>query len=142
LPLRCCAQLVRNQEHFAKLNSSEIRCISDMPRQDLATLQALAAQRVDDGLKDVLCLALLLDPSPSMRAFVTRTGLLGSAGDLSLGATDCVATAVRAIKAIADGITVANKSSAEVGLALAKALQIFLGVRTREDRAGHCKANQ
>jgi hypothetical protein len=113
-----------------------------MPRQDLATLQALAAQRVDDGLKDVLCLALLLDPSPSMRAFVTRTGLLGSAGDLSLGATDCVATAVRAIKAIADGITVANKSSAEVGLALAKALQIFLGVRTREDRAGHCKANQ
>jgi hypothetical protein len=113
------------KEHFAKLNSSEIRCISDMPRQDLATLQALAAQRVDDGLKDVLCLALLLDPRPSMRAFVTR--LLGSAGDLSLGATDYVAAAVRAIKAIADGITVANKSSAEVGLALAKALQIFLG---------------
>jgi hypothetical protein len=130
------------KEHFAQLNGSDIRRISHMPRQDLATLQALAAHRVDDGLKDVLCLALLLDPRPSMRAFVKRTDLLGSAADLSLGATDCVAAAVRAIKAIADGITVANKSSAEVGLALSKALQIFLGVRTREDRAAHCKGNK
>jgi hypothetical protein len=130
------------KEHFAQLNTRKIRRISDMPRQDLATLQALAAKRVGDGLQDVLYLALLLDPHPSMRAFVKRTGLLGTAADLSLGATDCIAAAVRAIKAIADGITVANKSSAEVGMALTKALQIFLGLRTLKDRAVHCKANK
>jgi hypothetical protein len=128
------------KELFAKLNSSEIRCISNMPSQDVETLQARAAKRVDDGLQDVLCLALFLDPS--MRALVTRTGLLGSAADMSLGATDCVAAAVQPIKAIAAGITVAKRSSAEVGMALSKALQIFLGVRTREDRAAHCKAKQ
>jgi hypothetical protein len=49
---------------------------------------------------------------------------------------------VRAIKAIADGITVAIKSSAEVGLALSKTLQIFLGMRILEDRAAHCKADK
>lgn len=31
-----------------------------------STLQALAAKRVDDGLQDVLCLALFLDPSMMM----------------------------------------------------------------------------
>jgi hypothetical protein len=77
-----------------------------------------------------------------MRAFVKRTGLLGTAADLSLGATDCVAAAVQAMKAIPHGITVANKSSAEVGMALTKALQIFLGVRTLGDRVAHCKANK
>jgi hypothetical protein len=116
------------KEHSAQLNTRKIRRISDMPRQDLATLQALAAKRVGDGLQDVLYLALLLDPHPSMRAFVKRTGLLGTAADLSLGAIDCIAAAVRSIKDIADGITVANKSSAEVGMALTKALQIFLGL--------------
>jgi hypothetical protein len=130
------------KEQFAQLNTSKIRPISDMPRQDLATLQELAAKRVSDGLQDVLYLALLLDPRPSMRVFVKRTGLFGTAADLSLGATDCIVAAVRAIKAVADGITVANNSSTEVGMALTKALQNFLGVRTLKDRAVHCKANK
>jgi hypothetical protein len=129
-------------KHFAQLNRDEIRRISDMPSQDLATLQALAPKRVGDGLQDVLCLALLLDPRPSMQAFVKRTGLLGTAADLSLGATDCVAAAVQAIKATADGITIAHKSSAEVGMALSKALQLLLGFCTIEDRAAHCTVNK
>jgi hypothetical protein len=54
------------KEHFEQLNSSNIRRISNMPSQDLATLQALAAKRVGNGLQDVLYLALL-DPRPSMR---------------------------------------------------------------------------
>jgi hypothetical protein len=130
------------KEHFEQLNSSNIQHISNMPSQDLATLQAIAAKRAGDGLQDVLYLALLLDPRPSLQAFVKRTGLLGTAADLSLGATDCDAAAVRAIKAIDHGTTVANKSSAEVGMALTKELQIFLGVRTLGDRVAHCKANK
>jgi hypothetical protein len=128
----CLSDAGRNgceiKEHFAQLNISKIRRISDMPSQDLATLQALAAKRVGDCLQDVLYLALLLDPLPSMRAFAKRTGLLGTTADLSFGATDCIAAAVRAIKAIADRITVAKKLSAEVGMALTKVLQFFLPI--------------
>lgn len=116
------------QEHFNELDAAALRRISNQPGGDLVTLQAIAVKRAYDGMKDILCLALLLDPRPNMVAFVRKKELLGSVDDKTLGNSETITAAKRAMVAMAEGIPFPGKSAAEVGKALCKALTIYLGV--------------
>jgi hypothetical protein len=95
----------------------------------LSVNQYICTKRVADGLKDPLYLAFLLDPRPNMVAFVHKQGLLGDADNLTLGNTEAMSAAKRAIMHIAEGVPIEGKTPREVGLALCKALHTYLGVR-------------
>jgi hypothetical protein len=64
-----------------------------------------------------------------MVAFVRKQGLLGDADNLTLGNTKAISAAKRAIMQIAEGVQIEGKAHREVGLALCKAFQMYLGVR-------------
>ena len=115
------------QQHFESLVSTDLSRLSSTPGVDIALLQAHAVKRFGDGMKDVLCLALLLDCRPKTRAFVKQQGIVGTGS--TLGATDTVEAAKRAIMQISEGIRVQGKTSHEVGLALCNGLLMFLEVR-------------
>jgi hypothetical protein len=56
-----------------------------------------------------------------MVAFVHKQGLLGDADNLTLGNTEAISAAKRAIMHIAEGVPIEGKTPWEVGLALCKA---------------------
>jgi hypothetical protein len=64
-----------------------------------------------------------------MVAFVRKQGLLGDADNLTLANTKAISAAKRAIMQIAQGVQIEGKAPMEVGLALCKALHMYLGVR-------------
>jgi hypothetical protein len=117
------------EEQFVGLSPEDISRLSMTPSGDVALLLTLCTKRVADGLKDPLYLALLLDPRPSMVAFVHKQGLLGDADNFTLGNTEAISAAKRAIMHIAEGVPIEGKTPREVGLALCKALHMYLGVR-------------
>ena len=122
------------QQHFDSLTrGTHFRRISDTAAADIEQLQALCRKRVKDGMTDAHYLALLLNPRPSMRAFVSKHCLLGSASDQTLGNTDAMQAAQRCLKDMATALPVEGKSNAEVGNALCKALQIYLQVSQLTD---------
>jgi hypothetical protein len=88
----------------------------------------LCTKRATDGLQEPLYLALLLDPRPSMVAFVLKQDLLGDADNLTLGNSKAISAAKRAIMQIAEGVQIEGKAPREVGLALCKALHVYLGL--------------
>jgi hypothetical protein len=114
---------------FEQLSAVDLGRLSTSPCTDIALLQAHEIKRLGDGMKDVLCLALLLDSRLKARAFVTEQGLLGSGS--SLGATDTVEAATRAIMQVSEGIRSQGKAAEQVGQALCTGLLIFLQVRSR-----------
>jgi hypothetical protein len=116
-------------QHFEQLSAVDLGRLSTSPSTDIALLQTHAIKRFGDGMKDGLCLALLLDSRPKARAFVTEQGLLGSGS--SLGTTDTVEAAKRAIMQVAEGIRSEGKTAVQVGQALCTGLLIFLQVRSR-----------
>lgn len=117
------------QIHFDNLTAADLSRISCTPAADLQQLQLLCKKRVQDGMQDAHFLALLLDPRPSMRAFVAKECILGKSADHTLGNTDAMHAAQRCLKAMASALPVENRTTAEVGNALCKALQIYLQVR-------------
>lgn len=112
--------------HYSELAACDLTRISSTPAADIALLQAHAIKRFGDGMKDPLCLALLLDCRPKMRAFVAEQGLVGAG--TTLGNTDTIKAAKRAIMQLAEGIPVEGKTSQKVGEALFKGLLVFLEV--------------
>jgi hypothetical protein len=64
-----------------------------------------------------------------MVAFVRKQGLLGDADNLTLGNIKAISAAKRAIMHIAEGVLIEGRTPREVGLALCKALHMYLGVR-------------
>lgn len=117
------------QKHCEALTRADLSRISSSPALDLAQLQGLITKRVSDGLKDAHYLALFMDPRPSMRKFVQESGLLGSAADHTIGNTEPLQAAQRALRDMACVITIEGKTTPEVAAALCKALLIFLNVR-------------
>ena len=117
------------QLHFDSLTRGvDFRRITDTATSDIQQIQALCRKRVKDGMTDAHYLALLLGARPSMRNFVSKQGLLGSASDQTLGNTDTMKAAQRCLKNMASALPVEGKSNAEVGTAFCKGLQIYLEV--------------
>jgi hypothetical protein len=125
------------RKHFDEFQSTDLSRLSCCPATDIALLQTHAIKRFGDGMKDVLCLALLLDCRPKMRAFVKAEGLIGAGS--TLGNTDTIEAAKRATMHIAEGITWEGKTSHQVGLALCKALLVFLEVCSSQWQLSWCK---
>lgn len=124
-----CRAWLMIQEHIDALTAADLSRISSTPVADLLHLQSLISKRVTDGLTDAHYLALFLDTRPSMRKFVGRSGLLGSADDHTVGNTEALQAAQFVLRDMASVITVEGKTAADVAAALCKALLIFLNVR-------------
>jgi hypothetical protein len=114
--------------HYDNLSVVDLRRISNSPTSDLAQLRALASKRIDSGLTDGHYLALLLDPRPSMRKFVVRQGLLGSADHQTLGNSDELCKAQNALKHMSAAIHIEGRTEVEVYSGLCKTLLIYLEV--------------
>jgi hypothetical protein len=120
------------KDHYDSLNNKSVDRISSSGflAADVGDIKHHAMKRIDSGITGAHYLALLLDPRPSMRAFVKQRKLAGDAEAKSLGNTAALHAAKEALRTMAPALEAGRKkqSDAEVVEAVYNALLIYLEV--------------